>query len=76
MLRHRIDQNILPLKFIKATKESFLDIYQQIFTWSDQDKDDSINGLSRDYVKDEFSFYEEERLIKIKMEQEIFLENQ
>lgn len=70
MLRHKVGHTC-PFKFLKPLNESYQEIFDYFFAWSTPEKDDSIAGLSRHFTHGELSFHEEERLLRMRMEQEI-----
>lgn len=73
MLSRKAYGAVSPFKFVAPDKETYQEIYQHIFAWDDPNTDNSVNSIASRFTQGKLSFYDEERLINRRMEEEILL---
>lgn len=62
------------IRMIEKLNESFISIYNSLFKWKNPNKDDSIIGIYRDYLKEDIitdTLYKLKSLLELRVEREI-----
>jgi hypothetical protein len=75
LLYERIERPHIGLRFIQPVKESFKEIYQTLFSWSDSNHNDSLTDIASRHLGDSDDllrgFYKLENLLRLRVEQEV-----
>lgn len=70
LLRYRLIDAPHPIQFIKPTQNSFLELYQALYAWKDENTSENIVDLARRFDLSE-AFYQMRDLLEGKMREEM-----
>lgn len=75
MLKHKIDEPYkFSIKMINKLDESYITIYNSLFEWRNPNKDESIIGIYKDYLKENIlteELYRLQSIVELKIEKDI-----